>query len=149
MVSIRSAAVSGRPSRTSAPASGGRTPPRHSNSVVFPEPFGPITPSTSPDPIENETPESALTRPYCFETCATCSTRPPIVVDSQLDHGNRVGTSNREAAVWRIECEMRTHGLRADRPAHGARREVGPAFDDLTGRHLDQLRMFVEADHAV
>ena len=30
------------------PPSSGSTPPRHSNSVVLPEPFGPIRPSTSP-----------------------------------------------------------------------------------------------------
>src|SRR5258706_9023641 len=52
----------------------------HSNSVVFPDPFGPINPSTSPCRIDNETPATAVSRPYDFVS-------PPIdtMLDTMLD----------------------------------------------------------------
>ena len=48
------------------PASNGSTPATHSNSVVFPDPFGPISPSTSPWRIDSDTSATAVSRPYDF-----------------------------------------------------------------------------------
>jgi len=42
----------------------GSTPPKHSNSVVLPDPFGPIRPSTSPGRTLNDTSLNAVSRPY-------------------------------------------------------------------------------------
>ena len=57
-----------RPSTVIDPVSHGSTPAMHSNSVVLPAPFGPISPSTSPGRTESETSESAINRPYDFVT---------------------------------------------------------------------------------
>ena len=48
------------------PASLGSTPATHSNSVVLPAPFGPISPSTSPGRTDSDTSDNAVKRPYDF-----------------------------------------------------------------------------------
>ena len=58
----RSLAASAWPWLWTDPALGGSTPARHSNSVVFPAPFGPIRPRTSPGRTENDTSLSATRR---------------------------------------------------------------------------------------
>jgi len=60
----RSLAVSGRPPCRTMPPSSGSTPPRHSNSVVLPDPLGPMRPRISPSRIEKDTSCSAVSRPY-------------------------------------------------------------------------------------
>jgi hypothetical protein len=52
-----------RSSWRSVPPSAGSTPARHSNSVVFPDPFGPIRPRISPGRIENDTSLNAVRFP--------------------------------------------------------------------------------------
>src|SRR5436305_9406727 len=59
-------ASAGRPPKRMSPASYGSMPAMHSNSVVFPDPFGPISPSTSPWRIDNDTSATAVRRPYDF-----------------------------------------------------------------------------------
>ena len=46
--SFRLAGSIGLPPRVTVPSVAGETPARHSNSVVFPEPFGPMRPRISP-----------------------------------------------------------------------------------------------------
>src|SRR6267142_102852 len=69
----RSPAGMGRPSSRTAPESIGRTPARHSNSVVLPDPLGPIRPSTSPGRMEKDTSLSAVRCPYRLVRFETCS----------------------------------------------------------------------------
>src|SRR5262245_31823388 len=78
MVAARSSADSGRPSRSTRPASAGRTPPRHSKSVVLPEPLGPMRPSTSTGRIEKDTSLSPVRRPFLIVSAATLSTKVPM-----------------------------------------------------------------------
>src|SRR5690606_25688670 len=56
------------PSRSTRPESGARWPLRMLMSVVLPEPFGPISPTSSPSSIEKLTPSRALTPPKLFDT---------------------------------------------------------------------------------
>ncbi len=51
------------PSSSIRPRSGRRIPDSTSNSVVFPAPFGPISPHTSPARTPRSTPVSAFTPP--------------------------------------------------------------------------------------
>ncbi len=41
------------------------------NSVVLPEPLGPMTPTISPGPTDRLTPSTALIAPYCLRTSRT------------------------------------------------------------------------------
>src|SRR5262245_14636590 len=68
------------PATRTAPPSYGSTPAMHSKRVVLPEPFGPISPSTSPARTSNDTSSNATTRPYRLERCLT-STRLRAGVD--------------------------------------------------------------------
>jgi len=49
------------------------------NSVVLPEPLGPITPTISPGPTEKLTPSTALIAPYALRTSRT-SRNPGVAV---------------------------------------------------------------------
>src|SRR5260221_10136242 len=66
MRDARSRGGTALPSTVIVPASYGSTPAMHSNSVVFPDPLGPIKPSTSPWRIDSETSATAVSRPYDF-----------------------------------------------------------------------------------
>ena len=56
-----------------APASGRITPAIIFRSVVFPEPLGPVSPSTSPGDTDNETPLTAMRPPNALIKPSTCS----------------------------------------------------------------------------
>src|SRR5690606_29014086 len=73
MTPRRASSAGGRPSmefplRSTRPESGARWPLRILMSVVLPEPFGPISPTSSPSSIEKLTPSRALTPPKLFDT---------------------------------------------------------------------------------
>jgi hypothetical protein len=55
------------------PAVGGSAPEMQLNSVVLPEPFGPISPRISPSRTSKETPLSAVNPPKRLVTPATLS----------------------------------------------------------------------------
>lgn len=73
------------PSSTIRPWSGRRIPDRTSKSVVFPAPFGPISPHTSPARIPRSTPVSALTPPNRTLTPLARSTYPPPLMSPSPD----------------------------------------------------------------
>src|SRR5947208_3037572 len=60
------------------PRSGRRTPSTHSIVVVFPAPFGPIKPKTSPSLTSNETSETATVVPYLLWMPETWMTGPGV-----------------------------------------------------------------------
>src|SRR5256886_2856350 len=55
--------VSRRPRKTTSPAAGAKRPVSALKSVVFPEPFGPITPTVSPSATTTSTPSRATSPP--------------------------------------------------------------------------------------
>src|SRR3989441_136407 len=55
--------VSRRPRKTTSPAAGAKRPVNALKSVVFPEPFGPITPTVSPSATTTSTPSRATSPP--------------------------------------------------------------------------------------
>src|SRR3954469_1630524 len=71
MCDARARALSDSRPRRTLPASCGNSPAMHSNSVVFPAPLGPISPSTSPSRIVSDTSDSAVSRPYDFVSRST------------------------------------------------------------------------------
>jgi hypothetical protein len=58
--------VMSSPQNSTWPAVGLIWPRMLLNSVVLPEPFGPMTPTISPGPTFSETPSTALMAPYDF-----------------------------------------------------------------------------------
>ena len=58
------------------PEVGTSAPDTQLNSVVLPEPFGPISPRISPSRTSNDTPLSAMKPPNCFVRPVTVSTGP-------------------------------------------------------------------------
>ena len=61
------------PSSVIRPALGFNVPAMRLKRVVFPAPFGPISPTISPRPIAIDTASTALTPPKCRETARTSS----------------------------------------------------------------------------
>src|SRR5215471_12172130 len=94
MRDARAAAVSGWPSRTISPESYGSTPARHSKSVVLPAPFGPMSPSTSPERIDSDTSDSAVRRPYAFVRRSTTTIESGIC-NKKVYRWGRTTTSSR------------------------------------------------------
>src|SRR6266566_3288457 len=65
--------VSRRPRKTTSPAAGAKRPVSALKSVVFPEPFGPITPTVSPSATTTSTPSRATSPPKRTESPVTSS----------------------------------------------------------------------------
>src|SRR5438309_1634367 len=72
------------------PRSGRRTPSTHSIVVVFPAPFGPIKPKTSPSLTSNETSERATVVPYLRVMPTTLTLVAPTMCAAVVDADERV-----------------------------------------------------------
>src|SRR5579863_2835723 len=80
-----------RPSRTTRPASGSSRPVMTLNSVVFPAPFGPISPVTTPGSTLTVVSESARTPPKRTTTSSVASS----ATERSLVTGRRPGAQYR------------------------------------------------------
>src|SRR6185436_180095 len=84
------------PQNSTDPAVGLICPRMLLNSVVLPEPFGPMTPTISPGPTDKVTPSTALIAPYDFFMSLTSR-------NGVIAHFRRTSTGPPAKAVHRAE----------------------------------------------
>src|SRR5437660_1442720 len=127
------------PRKRISPDVGGSAPTRQEKSVVFPAPFGPMIPKTSPSATSKSTEASASNPPKRFERWRTESSasadmqqpsNPPRHADESLrleehDHDQQSAVDEEEGVAQRRDRQeldlQRAEDQRAeDRPGHGA-----------------------------
>src|SRR5712691_3716424 len=130
------------PRRRTAPAVGGSAPDTQLNSVVLPEPLGPMSPRISPSRTSHDTALSAVNPPNRFVSPETVS---------MADRGYRASFERR---LRRRNRRGRLGGGRRGplrRLTHGKRRGRRQRQDGLGGRHglgEDQLELaFDDLEH--
>src|SRR5437868_1339587 len=112
---------------------GGKTPERQLRNVVFPDPFGPIRPTTSPSRRRRDTSRSAWTPPKRLLTSTASSralTRASLRRATQYSRSRPACPAwrGRRSGAWRRRSALRgasEHGGRASRRAR--RRTPAPA----------------------
>ena len=79
------------------PAVGRRAPDRQLKRVVFPEPFGPMSPRISPSSTSNETPQSAVNPPKRLVRAETLSNAPYLAAN-----GEEAGRGSTGSFAWTL-----------------------------------------------
>src|SRR5215211_2416075 len=88
----------------------------HSNSVVLPDPFGPIRPRTSPSWIDSDTSATAVRRPYDFVS-PSIETRGACILIWKVYRGGLPTTSHRRGR--NRESGIGDRGSENEKPDYG------------------------------
>src|SRR4029079_11811430 len=120
------AAASGIPATVAVPALGASSVPSVRTSVVFPAPFGPRNPKTSPRPTSNETSAKAVRSPNRFERLSTVMAGPPT---SLANDGNTRSSLIANDSATGSRADLPPDQRRSSRPSEAGGR-AGELVDD-------------------
>ena len=118
---------SGSPSNQTSPASGVIVPPSRLNTVVLPEPFGPISAVIEPSWTENDAPSTARSPPKRFSSPFDLEQRPPA-----------------QRRAREIGCPLLQLQPRADQAGRAA---LAPRLDEVPQRRDDAARQEQHDQH--
>src|SRR5689334_17087137 len=141
------------PRKRTCPAVGRSAPTRQEKSVVFPAPFGPMMPKTSPSFTSKSTADSASRPPKRFESCRTSSMDeppdPPAESDESLrleehDHDEQPAVDEEEGVAQRRDRQQLDLQRADDERAEDRPGDRADAADD---RHQDNAQAQAEVEH--